>query len=109
VASALFTTLGSTAVGVGFGAATGGLLGALIDLGFSEEDAVFYAEGVKRGGILVYVETDPGEENKIKAILRGAGAIDRNSRPQAWQNQRWTTMFDETQRDNVDHERSYKS
>ena len=53
LAGALATTLGMTAIGAGVGAATGGLLGALVDLGLPHEEAEFYAEGVKRGGILV--------------------------------------------------------
>jgi hypothetical protein len=92
VAIALFTTLGTTAIGMGFGAATGGLLGALIDLGFSQEDAAFYTEGVKGGNILLYVESASEEEMRIKAILRGAGAIDRNSHPHPWPQETWAAF-----------------
>jgi uncharacterized membrane protein len=99
VATALFMTLGTTAVGAGFGAAAGGLLGALSDLGFSEEDAAFYAEGVKQGGILLYVETVPQDEIRVKAILRGAGAIDRNSSLHGWQKEDWA-MFNKSDRAN---------
>lgn len=95
LASALATTLGMTAIGAGVGAATGGLLGALVDLGFPREDAEFYAEGVKRGGILVTVQTNHEETEEISEILRRAGAVDRETRRQTWQSSGWTS-FDET-------------
>lgn len=107
LASTLATTLGMTAVGAGLGAATGGLLGALIDLGFSQEDAEFYAEGVKRGGILVSVEADSDEEDQISDILRSAGAVDMDIRRQTWQNAGWTS-FDETQEPEKSDEDAYR-
>ncbi|HEV8718643.1 MAG TPA: general stress protein [Candidatus Binatia bacterium] len=36
--------------GAGIGALAGGLIGALTDLGVPEEEARYYAEGVRRGG-----------------------------------------------------------
>jgi hypothetical protein len=96
LASAIATTLGMTAIGAGVGAATGGLLGALVDLGFPHEEAEFYAEGVKRGGILVSVQTDEQNAEQIGEILRGAGAVDQNTRRQTWQNAGWTS-FDESE------------
>ena len=100
IASTLATTLGMTAVGAGLGAATGGLLGALIDLGFSKEDAEFYAEGVKRGGVLVSVETDPQDKDDISDILRGAGAVDIDNRRQTWQNEGWVSFDEEAEKFN---------
>ena len=38
-----------TLAGAGIGAATGGLIGALVDLGVPEEQANLYAESVRRG------------------------------------------------------------
>jgi uncharacterized membrane protein len=95
IAGLLTTTLGMTAVGAGIGAATGGLLGALVNLGFSPDEAEFYAEGVKRGGVLVSVETHAGEEHRVREILRGAGAVDMETRRQSWRNEGWTS-FEET-------------
>jgi uncharacterized membrane protein len=82
-ANALFLMVAETTIiGAGLGAATGGLLGLLVDLGLSEGDAKFYAESVKRGGILVTVETDLQDEYRIRAVLRGAGAMDLNTHTQ---------------------------
>jgi hypothetical protein len=95
VASALATTLGMTAIGAGIGAAAGGLLGALVDLGLPHEEASFYAEGVKRGGVLLTVNAHSDQEERIKEILRSAGAVDMNTRRQSWENEGWTD-FEET-------------
>jgi len=102
IASALATTLGMTAVGAGLGAATGGLLGALVDLGLSKEDAEFYAEGVKRGGVLVSVETDPEDKDEISDILRGAGAVDIDTRRQTWQDEGWVSFDEEAEKSDED-------
>lgn len=80
LANALLTTIAETIlIGAGLGATAGGLLGVLIDLGFTEGDAKFYSDSVKRGGILVAVETDLQDEYRIRAVLRGAGAVDLNT------------------------------
>ena len=42
--------------GAGIGAAAGGLIGALTESGIPEEDAKYYAEGVRRGDVLVTVK-----------------------------------------------------
>ena len=96
IASALATTLGMTAIGAGVGAAAGGLLGALLDLGFSREDASFYAEGVKRGGVLVTVTVNADQEERVKEILTSAGAVDMDTRRQSWRDEGWTD-FEETE------------
>jgi uncharacterized membrane protein len=96
VASALATAAGMTAIGTGIGAAAGGLLGALVDLGLPHEEASFYAEGVKRGGVLLTVNVNPDQEDRVKDILRSAGAVDMNTRRQSWENEGWTD-FEETE------------
>jgi uncharacterized membrane protein len=102
IASALATTLGMTAVGAGLGAIAGGLLGTLIDLGFSREQAEFYAEGVKRGGVLVSVETDTEDEEQVSEILHGAGAVDMDTRRRTWQDEGWTSFDEEAEMSDED-------
>ena len=66
--------------GLGVGAATGGVIGLLRDHGVSEEEAQFYAEGVKRGGALVTVHgVSDDRADKARKILREHGAIDTES------------------------------
>src|SRR5688572_7445958 len=57
LATAVSALLGAGAGAVAGGVA-GGLLGALVDMGIPEEQAGYYAEGVRRGGALVTVEAD---------------------------------------------------
>lgn len=63
--------------GMSVGAAAGGIIGLLKDNGVSEDEAKFYAEGVKQGGALVTVH-DVSEERAKKArkILDDMGAIE---------------------------------
>ena len=73
---ALATILGSTVIGAGVGAAAGGLLlGALVKMGVPEDQAHLYSEGVKRGDILVAVQTDPEHIPQVVQSLRETNAI----------------------------------
>lgn len=76
-AGPLASVLGGAISGLGVGAATGGVIGLLRDHGISEEEAEFYAEGVKRGGSLVTVR-GVGEKRATEArkVLQNQGAID---------------------------------
>jgi hypothetical protein len=63
--------------GLTLGAATGGVIGLLRDQGISEEQAEFYAEGVKRGGSLVTVhDVSEDRAGNAREILERHGAID---------------------------------
>ena len=63
--------------GLTVGAATGGVIGLLRDHGVSEEEAEFYAEGVKRGGALVTVHGVSDERAaKAREIFETHEAID---------------------------------
>lgn len=97
IASTLVATFGLTAAGATLGATTGGLLGAFVDLGFGEKDAEFYAEGVKRGGIVVSVEANPGDEDNISGILDRAGAVDMTTRRKIWLDEGWTSFDEEAE------------
>ncbi len=98
-AGTLATALGSALAGAGIGAAagavTGGLVGALMDVGLPEEDAHFYAEGVRRGGVLVTVHADDTRASIATGIMRQANAVDVNAEREAWQAEGWE-HFDET-------------
>lgn len=48
--------------GAGIGAAVGGLTGALINAGFSERDARHFEEQIRKGGVVLVVQTDREEE-----------------------------------------------
>ena len=79
-AGPLATALGSTALGAGLGAATGGLIGGLVGLGVPEEEAGYYAEGVRRGGTLVSVASPDDRVDEAVTILNRHNAVDIDQR-----------------------------
>jgi uncharacterized protein (TIGR02271 family) len=81
--------------GAGIGAVAGGLIGGLTRLGVSEEDAHYYAEGVRRGGILVTVAADDDDEaEQAVDVLKRHGAVDIDERASAWRKQGWQGRFE---------------
>jgi hypothetical protein len=88
-------TLATTLAGAGVGAAAGGLVGTVVGLGIAEEDAHFYAEGVKRGGVLLAVQSEGGRASMAKDILKQANAVDVETRRKAWLANGWVG-FDES-------------
>jgi len=76
--------------GAGIGAAAGGLIGALTESGVPEEDAKYYAEGVRRGDVLVTVRTDQVRADTISDILDRHNAVDVDDRVQNWKNRGWS-------------------
>jgi uncharacterized protein (TIGR02271 family) len=75
--------------GAGVGAAAGGVLGALIDLGIPEETAHVYAEGVRRGGTLVYATIDEAKASQVAQIMNRFNPVDINQRAQNWRSNKW--------------------
>lgn len=84
------TTLGTTAIGAGVGAAAGGIIGALVGLGVPEEEAEVYAEGIRRGGVLVAVEHDEENHQQVIDILLKNNALDIESTRDTWEEEGWT-------------------
>src|SRR4051794_11854605 len=76
--------------GAGIGAAAGGLIGALTESGVPEEDAKYYAEGVRRGDVLVTVRTDQARAETISDILDRHNAVDVDDRVRNWKNRGWS-------------------
>jgi len=95
-AGTLATAIGTTAAGAGIGAAAGGLIGALVGLGIPEEDANFYAEGVKRGGVLVTVRADDNRAMEAMNILRQSNAVDVDTERRNWRESGWNRFDDQT-------------
>ncbi|MDQ3815130.1 MAG: general stress protein [Armatimonadota bacterium] len=91
----LTATLGGLGVGAGAGAVAGGVLGALTGAGLSDAEASAYAEGIKRGGILVIVNAPEEREAEVWSILRDCGAVNIAERQEEWRRGGWT-RFDET-------------
>jgi uncharacterized protein (TIGR02271 family) len=80
----------SALAGAGIGAAAGGLIGALTDLGVPEDEAHYYAEGVRRGGALVTVEADDAMADRAADIMTRYGAVDLEERAAQWRQGGWS-------------------
>jgi hypothetical protein len=62
--------LASILAGAGIGAATGGLIGALVGLGVPEEDARHFEEGFRAGGTLVTVDAGARTPQAVAILAR---------------------------------------
>jgi uncharacterized protein (TIGR02271 family) len=80
----------TTLAGAGIGAVAGGLVGALVDLGVPEEEAHYYAEGVRRGGSLVTVTTSDAMAEEVVDILENYDPVDIEERATQWQESGWS-------------------
>jgi len=77
--------------GLTTGVAVGGLVGILKDHNISEEQAEFYAEGVRRGGALVTVHgVDERREVEARKIFDASGAIEVEQLADEWRRSGWT-------------------
>jgi len=81
----------TTLLGAGVGAAAGGLIGVLIDAGIPEDEAHYYAEGLRRGGAVVTVTTqDEMMVERATNIFERNGAVDIDRRADEWRESGWT-------------------
>lgn len=84
----------SALAGAGIGAAAGGLIGALVDLGIPEQEAGYYAEGVRRGGTLVTLKTSDELANKAADIMNRHNPVDVERRSSYWREHEGWTGYD---------------
>ena len=56
---------------------------------FPNEDRATYAEGIRRGGILLSVTTIGSDHSVAASILDRDGAVDMASRQQKWESEGW--------------------
>jgi len=82
--------------GAGIGAAAGGLIGALTESGVPEDEAKYYAEGVRRGDVLVTVTTDNTYADTVSDILDRHNAVDVDDRVQSWKQRGWSGYSSES-------------
>jgi hypothetical protein len=78
---ALGPILGYGLIGAGLGAATGGVIGLLVDMGMPREHAEYYAEGLRRGGTIVSVQVANEEQAEIaRAVMSQHHVVDIDQR-----------------------------
>jgi hypothetical protein len=82
--------LATTLAGAGIGAVAGGLIGALTDVGIPEEEAGYYAEGIRRGGTLLTVRANDNMVGRASEILNRYSPVDVTQRASEWRSSGWT-------------------
>jgi len=85
LAAALFAGVGAVV-----GAATGGLVAGLIDAGVPEDDAEYYAEGVRRGGTLVIVQTNDNDAQRVEDVINLHDPVNIEHRTGEYRKGGWT-------------------
>jgi len=76
-------------VGAAAGGAVGGIIGGLVDLGIPEEQAHYYAEGVRRGGVLVTARTNDADTDRAHDIMDRYNPVNIEERAAAWRQEGW--------------------
>lgn len=74
----------ATLIGAGAGAAAGGIIGALVGLGIPEDEAKYYAEGVRRGGALLVVHCRDEQVEDVEDILEEYHPLDIEEAAREW-------------------------
>jgi uncharacterized membrane protein len=90
--------LASTALGAVVGMAGGGILGALTDLGVSDEYAHVYAESLRRGGTLIAVKTAELSPATVNAIMDRYGPVNPEARASLYRSEGWNKFEDRADR-----------
>jgi uncharacterized membrane protein len=71
------------------GAATGGILGGLIGLGIPNEHAEVYAESIRRGSVLVAVDSSSDQVERVEQIMEECGVVDLEERHRGMHEAGW--------------------
>ena len=71
---------------------SGDLIDALITLDVSDEEAEYYAEGVRRGGTLLTVSAASYLAERAEDVMLLHGAVDIRQRVLRWQQQGWNNF-----------------
>ncbi len=75
-----------------------GFFAALKNLFLPDEDRYGYAEGMRRGGIIVAATVDESQVERASDILEHAGALDLDARETSWRQSGWTGYDDTAHR-----------
>jgi uncharacterized protein (TIGR02271 family) len=67
-----------------------GFFASLRDMFIPDEDRYSYAEGVRRGGVMVSAQVDDARLDTAADVLERHGAVDLDEREIAWRREGWT-------------------
>ena len=88
-------------LGVTAGVAAGGMVGWLSKHGVRPEQAEMYAEGVRRGGALVVVHSNPVKAEVAWKLMNVLGAVDVEDRAENWRAEGWEGYVPHSQEQNA--------
>jgi uncharacterized protein (TIGR02271 family) len=71
-------------------ASEGGFWESLKQFFMPEDDRHSYAEGLRRGAVMLSVRTDDSQVSAVEEILEGAGAVNMEEREASWRAEGWT-------------------
>ena len=91
--------LAATAVGAIGGALAGGAVGAIVDLGLSEEDAPVFSEAIRRGGVAVSVKFPEESRAAVVAALDSAPTRSLDDRRLGYEAEGWRSEETEEERE----------
>ncbi len=67
-----------------------GLMASIADLFMPDADRHTYAEGMRRGGVLLSVRADEAQMERVSDVLEASGAVDLDTREAEWRQGGWT-------------------
>ncbi|MFQ3565889.1 MAG: hypothetical protein SNJ59_02710 [Aggregatilineales bacterium] len=85
-------------IGAAAGAATGSITAALIDMGASPDQAAYFAEGVRRGSILLSVVVDDEKVEAVQDMMNRHNPVDIDLRAAEWRREGWQGFALEAER-----------
>jgi hypothetical protein len=88
-AGPLVALLIGAGVGAATGAVTGGLIAGLVDMGIPEDEAGYYAEGVRRGGVLLLVNTTGDWVERVVEVMEAYNPINVERMITEWRSGGW--------------------
>lgn len=97
IAAGPFAAAALAGIGAATGAAAGGIVGGLVDVGVPEEEAGYYAEGLRRGATLVSVIAEDANVARAQQIMNRHNPIDLDKRSAAWRESGWTRFNHEAE------------
>ncbi len=77
-----------------------GFFGSIKDMLLPEEDRYAYAEGMRRGAVLLNATVDESQVTQASSVLEQSGALDLDAQEASWRQSGWTG-YDATAHDKV--------
>jgi len=74
------------------GAVTGAILGVATQLAFIRRKPAFTRFGIKRGGVVLAVNTTEGQKEDAKRVMKEAGAVDLADLSEKWNYDVWSNF-----------------